>query len=168
MSDDCEGKAMHVSTFCSSLDFKETWQSVTACLGPLSIILLENESFSTQFQARLYGMSLKNRVVLLLGQCVVYPIHVTSFWKCKTSPQLNISTIILGLILCYINISYVLVLLWMKMTVMICENLTIVGCTPTAGFNFAAFFSLDILALNCSCEITIKRDPFFRYNPNLC
>lgn len=35
-SGDCEGKAMHVSTLISSLDFKQTWHSITACLGPLS------------------------------------------------------------------------------------------------------------------------------------
>ncbi len=92
-SGDCEGKAhKYVSTLCSSLDFKQTWRSVTACLGPLSCWKMN--PFSTQFQARRDGMPLKNRVVLLFGQCVVHPVRVTPSWKGKTSPHLNISTTI--------------------------------------------------------------------------
>lgn len=90
-SGDCEGEAhKHVSTLCSSLDFKQTWCSVTACLGPLSC--WKKNPFSTQFKARRDGMPLKNRVVLLFGQFVVHPVRVTSSWKGKTSPHLNIST----------------------------------------------------------------------------
>lgn len=91
-SDGCEGKA----TACQhSLLFTGLQTDLALCHRMFrAIVLLENESSSTQFQAGRDGMPLKKRVVLSFGQCVVHCVHISSFWKGKTSPHLNIATII--------------------------------------------------------------------------
>ena len=56
------------------------------------IILLQYESFSTKMQTRGYSMSLKNGVVLLLGQGVVNSVQVSNSRLGKTPTDLNIPT----------------------------------------------------------------------------
>ncbi len=56
------------------------------------IILLQYESFSTKMHTRGYSMSLKNGVVLLLGQGVVNLVQVPNSTVGKTPPDLDIPT----------------------------------------------------------------------------
>lgn len=82
MSDDCEEKAMRVSTLCSCSGL-QTDLAQRYCMFR-AIVLLGNESLSTLFPPWRDGMPLKNGVVLLFGQCVVHLMHVTSSWEGKT------------------------------------------------------------------------------------
>lgn len=140
-SSDCEGKAMHVSTLSSSLDFKQTWHSVTACLGLLTCRKMD--PFPHSF--KLEGMAWHWRIEWYFTLLSVYLLSCMSpvYEKAK-HPHTWISTSIFQYRLHALLSSRVVpALLRMKM---ICSvKLSSVGCTVVAQcFNLADLWAEQV------------------------
>lgn len=76
-----KGKPCMSALFALALDFKQTWHSVTACLGPLSC--WEMNPFPHYLQPEGMACLWRMEWCFSFGQCVVHLMHITSSWEGK-------------------------------------------------------------------------------------